>query len=413
MQFDMRRHGPAGSERFNMPGVSAALDTSTAVLILGGKENSLSITRHLGSLGIEVLCSGPSNCWGMYSRFCTQHYPVAGNKRMKSDWFQLLLGPNSKQLHGKIVWPCSDEAIEFVAENHEALSHHYILDEASPEQRLNLLNKQKTLELARDAGIGFPQFWKITSPANVESVKHQIQYPVMMKPLNTAEFHKIFGQKLFIVEQGFDELKYRVEQALAANQPVMIVEMIPGPDSLLSSYYTYINAGGEPLFHFTKRIRRRYPVNRGGATFHSTRWLPETAEAGLKFFLNTGYRGLGNIEFKFDTRDQQLKIIEVNGRFTAAQELALQAKMPIDLLTYCHLTKQPLPAIGKFTEHLNYLYVIRDSLAFIQLWKKGELSLSAWIKSLFAGRWVSPLHKTNDLFPSIMAGIAIVLKAKR
>lgn len=389
------------------------LDTSTPVFILGGKENSLSITRHLGALNIEVFCSGPATCWGMYSRFCAKRYPVPGSGNLKSCWHELLLGPNSHGHHGKIILPCCDEAIEFVAENHEELSVNYIIEEASPDQRLTFLHKQRTLELARDAGVGFPKFWKISSPSGLDGIKDDIQYPVMVKPFNTVLFAKVFGRKLFIVESGFDELLKRVTQAHSANQAVMIVEMIPGPDSQLSSYYTYIDPQGEPLFHFTKRIWRRYPVNRGGATFHSTRWLPETAALGLRFFQQTGFRGLGNIEFKLDTRDGQLKIIEVNARFTAAQELALRAGVPIDLITYCHLTGQLLPKVKKYHNGLNYLYLLRDIMAFRQLRSRGEMTFANWIKSLRSGAIVSPLHKSNDLLPTIMAGVAIVRKVLR
>ncbi len=64
----------------------------------------------------------------------------------------------------------------------------------------------------------------------------------------------------------------------------MICELIPGPDSQLSRYYTYITHDGQALFHFTKRVLRRYPVNEGPASYHMTQWLPDTAELGKRFF---------------------------------------------------------------------------------------------------------------------------------
>ena len=42
-------------------------------------------------------------------------------------------------------------------------------------------------------------------------------------------------------------------------------------------------------------------VNRGGGCYHETKWLPETAELGRRFFTGIGFRGMGNIEFKRDT----------------------------------------------------------------------------------------------------------------
>jgi hypothetical protein len=54
----------------NRAGSTTRLDTSAPVLVLGGKENALSVTRHLGRLGITVRVSGGANSWGMHSRYC-------------------------------------------------------------------------------------------------------------------------------------------------------------------------------------------------------------------------------------------------------------------------------------------------------------------------------------------------------
>ena len=391
--------------------VPSEFDASTPVLVLGGKENSLSVVRNLSKKGISVACSGPSDCWGMNSRFCAARYPVPQRMEPKDYWFQLLLEPNSTQPRGQIILPGSDIALEFIAQHQEALSKIYKLDGGSTEQRRALLDKQTTLEMARDAGVGYPNFWHINSPADLEMIRDEINYPVMVKPRDSARFAREMGQKLFIVEAEFEELYAKVKQAVDAEHAVMVVEMIPGPDSLLSSYYTYMDTKGEPLFHFTKRIVRRYPVNRGNATFHATKWLPETAEAGLKFFRQTGFRGLGNIEFKLDQRDGALKIIEVNARFTAAEELAVKSGMPIDLIVYSHLTGQPNPPVAKYRENLNYLYFWRDLLAYLQLQKRGELSFRGWLMSIISVKSVSPLHMLTDPWPSIMAGVSLAKKA--
>jgi predicted ATP-grasp superfamily ATP-dependent carboligase len=183
--------------------------------------------------------------------------------------------------------------------------------------------------------------------------------------------------------------------------------MIPGPDSLLSSYYTYRTAEGRRLFDFTKSIIRRWPVNRGNACYHKTGWLPDTADAGRRFFEGVGLKGLGNVEFKRDTRDGKLKIIEVNARFTAAQELVRRAGYPIDLMIYCHLTKQPVPAARPVKNELRFWYPVRDFLGFLDLWKRGELSLAGWLASIVTFRHVFPLASISDPWPIMGAGYAL------
>ncbi len=390
-----------------------ALDASVPVLVLGGKENSLAIARHLGRHGITVRVSGPANCWGMYSRYCRERLSVPFGQSHVAYWAGLLLDPQNTSLDGHVIVPCSDEAIEFIADNHDQLSERYVLEEAPPDQRRAMLDKKKTLELARAAGLDTPNFWSIESDGDIERLRGQVSFPVMVKPVHSHKFSKVFGRKLFIVEEGFEELAAKVALACDAGLDVMVMEMIPGPDTLLSSYYTYLDTHGQSLFHFTKRVLRRYPVNRGGGCYHITDWLPETAAAGERFFAHMGFRGLGNIEFKYDERDGRLKVIEVNARFTATQELAVAAGAPLDLIVYCDLTGQVPPRFETFEEDLRFWYPLRDFLSFLELRRMGELTFWGWVKSVATYEQVSPLFDPRDLSPVFGAAWATVQKLLR
>ncbi len=390
-----------------------AIDTSMPVLILGGKENALSLTRSLGRVGIKVSVSGPPDCWGIYSSHCSERYYFPRSTDPKTYWGNLLLGPSPVITERQILLPCSDNAIEFLAENEAELRQRFVLDGGLAEQRLDLLDKRRTLEMAKAAGIATPKSWPVTRGEDFAEKIADMQFPLIVKPHNTFKFARVFGRKFFQVRSGLDELMEKVRLAHQRGFDVSIVELIPGPDDLLSSYYTYIDDDGACLFHFTKRIFRRYPMNCGGATYHATEWLPETAIEGLKFFKNTGFRGLGNIEFKRDLRDNKLKIIEVNARFTAAQELAVRAGMPIDLMVYCQLTGQTIPSVQSFETDLRYWYPVKDFLAFLELRRLGQLSFSGWVRSFDPKRNVSPLFDPGDLKPAFGAAGALFGKAVR
>lgn len=381
-------------------------DVSTPVLLLGGKENALSVTRHLGRLGVRVAVSGPQSCWALWSRYCAEAVPVPKGKKQQEFWGELLLG-NSGRFNGHVVLAMSDDAIEFLNANRSRLTARYILDDADRALQRAFLDKIATLEIARAAGLDTPSFWKVETEEQLAALEGAVTFPVMVKPIQSHSFIKAFKAKLFIVESGMDELKTQVRRAWAKNVGVFVVEMIPGPDSELSSYYTYRTEEGRRLFDFTKSIIRRWPVNRGNACYHKTGWLPETAAAGIRIFEHAGLRGLGNIEFKRDRRDGKLKVIEVNARFTAAQELIRRAGYPIDLLVYCHLTKQPLPEIRPAQHELRLWYPVRDFLGFVELWRRGELSLWGWLRSITAVAPVLPLASLADPLPAYGALTAV------
>jgi len=248
----------------------------------------------------------------------------------------------------------------------------------------------------------------VRNETDLAALRGHVVYPVAVKPVQSHKFAAVFRKKLFLVENGDDTLADKVRQAWKHGIDVFVVEMIPGPDSQLSSYYTYRTAEGENLFHFTKSVIRRWPVNRGNACYHKTGWLPDTAAAGAKFFAAVGLRGLGNIEFKRDPRDGKLKIIEVNARFTAAQELVRRAGVPIDLIVYCHLTGQPVPRVKQSAKDLRYWYPLRDFLGFLELRGRGELSLVGWLKSIATTAHVFPLVSLRDPAPILGASLAIL-----
>lgn len=382
----------------------SALDTSRPVLLLGGGASTLAAVRSLGKAGITVLASGPSGCRAMHSRYCARALPVPPGTSAKAWWRRILIEEPLPEVAGALILVGCDESLEFVEENADALRQSYLVEEFVPELRRAMLDKLETLRLARAAGVPTPNFWAVNKPGDVLRIRDELRFPVMVKPLSSYTFMEEFGCKLFIVEDSIDEVVEKVELCTSRGHEVLVVEMIPGPDNLLSSYYTYRTPGGKLLYDYTKSIIRRWPVNRGGACFHQSEWLPETAEMGRRLFDGVGWQGIGNVEFKRDPRDGQFKIIEVNGRLTAGHPLVTQSGAAIDLAIYCHLTGQPVPTIGTYSQSLRQWDPVRDFMAYRQLRSRGELSFVGWLRSVFAQRLILPFFSFDDPRPGLSEG---------
>jgi predicted ATP-grasp superfamily ATP-dependent carboligase len=121
---------------------------------------------------------------------------------------------------------------------------------------------------------------------------------------------------------------------------------------------------------------------------------------GLRLFEGIGWQGIGNVEFKRDERDGQLKLIEVNGRFTAAQRLITEAGAPIDVAIYCHLTGQHVPRFEPQTlPRLCMWYPLRDTLAYLEMKRSGQITFAEWLGSLRGERKVFPYFDLRDPAP--------------
>jgi predicted ATP-grasp superfamily ATP-dependent carboligase len=381
-----------------------AINTSTAVMLLGGRENALAVTRNLGRRGIKVYISNVPDSWAMGSRFCAEAFPVPKGLTSVGYWKELLLGKSSGRFHGQVIFACNDFALEFLADSRDDLLAHYLLVDSEPRLQRALLDKRETLALARKANVPTPNSWRIRDARDVEGIRDEIRFPVMVKPIHSHKFSRAFRRKLFVIENSFDEIVEKIRLSHEHGMEVMVVEMIPGPDNLLASYNTFIDSAGNGLFHFTKRTIRRFPVNRGSGCYHISEWLPEVAEQGQKFFKGIGFKGIGNVEFKRDLRDGRLKIIESNARFIAPHELFVRSGVPSDLLVYCHLTKQPLPDLdlNNYIQFKRMWYPVRDFCAYRELNGRGQLSFGGWLRSLLHPQ-IFPVLSLSDPKPMVTA----------
>lgn len=367
------------------------------VVIYGGNDNAISLARVLGRQGVPVYTLNRPDADVSHSRF-GQAIELPQETPFEVAAREFLLGEGSRQFEGCVLLAASDEAVEMIAKYREQLSPRFLLDLSEPGAQLQMLDKQATYEAARAYGVPTPKWWSLSSREEVEQKKLEFVYPLIVKPRLSHVFQAKFDSK-FLVVHDIDELREALAVTDRASIEVLLCEMIPGPDSLLSSYYTYIDEHGNPLFDFTKRIIRRTPKNMGLACYHVTDWVPEIVEPAQKLFRAVGLRGLANAEFKLDTRDGVYKLIECNARFTAANGLVADAGIDLGSLVYNRLTGRPLPKLGSFQSGLRLWDPLRDLRACIELRRLGDLSVWGWLQSVFR-RQTFPCFQFTDPGPA-------------
>ncbi len=367
------------------------------VVVLGDAATALSIIRSLGRQGVKVYSIGEATHYVRSSRYCRLiEVPDAGGAR--ESWTKYLLGPQSDHLRGAVLLSACDLAIEIIAEHRQELSKKFLLDLSNPEAQLWMLNKLDTYQQAVAAGVETPRFWPVENRDQILALKDELVYPLIVKPIYSHHFQSRFPIKFFVA-QNFDQLISAYDKTSTAGFKAMLVEMIPGPDSLLCSYYTYLDDRDQPLFDFTKRVIRRYPVNMGSACHHLTDWNPAVRTEALKLFKFVRLRGLANAEFKLDQRDGKLKLIECNARFTAANCLVYESGYDLPLFVYNRLTGRPLPSFGKYRTGMRLWHPVKDYYAFREMNRQGSLSFRQWLLSIMHPM-VLPYFRWDDPVPS-------------
>lgn len=365
------------------------------VVLMDGDANALSAARSLGRRGIRVYILAEPDACVRHSRYgrpivLPDHSPFA------EACARFLLSPDSDYLAGAILLAFSDSAIQLLCRHRDQLLGKYKLDLSDPTAQMTMLNKLGTYRAAVAAGVATPGFWVAESRAEVLALREQLVFPLIVKPLLAHQAKRHFGEKHKHVD-SFPELLEVLDAEHAAGIDVLMMELIPGPDDLLCSYFTYLDEAGQPLFDFTKRVIRRCPPGMGIGCYHITDWVPEIIEPSRKLCRHVGLRGLANVEFKLDPRDGQYKLMECNARFVGSNGLLATAGIDLAGLVYNRLAGLLPPPVGEFKRGLRLWDPALDLLSFLKLRRQGQLTFAQWIASLwhrqtfFYFAWSDPL----------------------
>ena len=373
-----------------------AVRTSVSAIVLGGAANALSVARNLGRHGIDVVALNYPHEAIRFSRYA--RFIALKNGYSPDEWAQFLLSRDSDGLRGSALLACSDEAISIIVDNYSALAKKFLLEEGDPLVRRDLLNKFTICKRAEEAGVPTVGYWHAGSDEKLEQAIERLRFPMIMKPLYGPNAALIRSKALLLSDRGM--LQERLSEAAQLGVDVLLMEYIPGADDRLCSYYTYLDENGNALVHLTKRLKRRYPCGSGDGTYHVTDWIPDAAELGAKFFRHIKLKGLGNIEFKRDARDNKLKIIEVNARFTASDCLIAKSGVNLPLITYNRLAGRSQGAAFDYRKSLTLCRVFQDARAAWELRNRGELRPAEWIADLCRVNQF-PLFDWRDPLPAM------------
>ena len=369
------------------------------------------VARSLARAGIPTIALGHGDDPVRHSRFCDRFVDVGSGSGVQDRWLAWMA---QEALDGAVVLPCSDDALELIARHRARLEElGYRPIEANDEVVLGMLDKERTYALAREVGVPAPRTLLVRPGDGALQAARTIPLPCAIKPRHSHLFQRHFGlaTKAFIAVDE-RELADHLDRMGELGLEMIVTEVIPGPDHAYHSYYTYMDAQGHPLLHFTKQKLRQYPVGFGLATYHMSVRDEETREVGLRFFQGVGLRGVGNVEFKRDDRDGQLKLIECNHRFTAAHALVCRAGIDLALLAYSRAAGRPDPPVDSYRTGVRQWHPVEDLRALRDYRRRGDLTTRAWAASL-AHPQHFPLFSWSDPWPSLRSNARFLARPWR
>ncbi len=218
-----------------------------------------------------------------------------------------------------LLLACGDDYAKLIIKNKPTLQQWFTvpyIDESLMDQ---ILLKENFYKMCEKYGFKYPGTTTVTAE-DYESFIPPFDYPIILKASNSVEYWacKFPGKKKVFIAHDEAE-KTAILKAIYSStyQDTMIVqEFIPGDDSYMRVLNAYVGKDGKvKLMCLGNPILEEHsPEGIGSYAAIVTTYDKELMDQ-VRFFLeDIGYVGFANFDMKYDVRDKQYKLFEINLR---------------------------------------------------------------------------------------------------
>lgn len=217
-----------------------------------------------------------------------------------------------------------DEWMMLVGENEQKFLEISHLVQSSWTELVQLYDKKLLYRIAEKHDIPHPKTIEIESLKDLDKRIDQVHYPCIVKPQLTVNQNEIAEAqiKAYHRTQTFDSKEDAQKWSnmllnAGIDFPVILQEFIPGGANCLYTLTSYSDKDGNLIAGSVGYKLRQFPPTAGRITsgvLHYDEKLKITAE---KFLKTVKFHGVANTEFKYDERDGEYKLMEINARFGA------------------------------------------------------------------------------------------------
>jgi D-aspartate ligase len=234
-----------------------------------------------------------------------------------------------------VAIPSDDEAAVFLAEHRTQLGDWLITPRIAPDLPRRLASKRGLDALCREHGIATPATSFPETPEDIERFAESTQFPVVVK--NVDPFQRLtdpaVGSTTIVLDR---DALLRLAEAIDDPTGFMLQEYLPGDESEDWIFHTYCDESSKALVSFTGVKLRSWPAHAGVTTLARAVRNRKLESIATQFCRDLGYQGIADLDWRFDRRDRQYKLVDFNPRM-GAQFALFSTAIGIDVVRAQHL----------------------------------------------------------------------------
>ena len=319
------------------------------------------------------------------------------------------------RFHGSLLIPVSDQYLISLAKNYDIIERLFVPSFPKYDTIIKLSNKAELYKSIKSYA-PVPRTVIVDDSSTIKKIAKENIYPSIIKPSDSVKGHYLFQQTGIkcVLVQSKEDLLRKYKWILKYDSRPIIQEYIPGPPSNVYSFCAVIDKKRRFRAIFTGRKIRQDPLDFGRATIAESTWTPQIIRHSLKILKKSQYYGIVEIEFKYDYRDNEYKVLEINPRIWTWIGITRACGIDFPWILYSTFMrteiKSEYPSHKSDNRSVRWISMSRD----INLLKKCIKSRNISLKNLCT--WFSPWC-TNEIseaslsFSDILPNVEIFRRA--
>lgn len=310
---------------------------SDPAVVVNAETAGIGIIHSLGPAGVDI--ATVERRWppklGRFSRFVRRR---ATYRPERGETLADRLLRFADEFEGTgVLFPSTDLDLEELIAAREALSRRYHVP-AAPDIGMRIFEKNWQYDLAERTGMPVPR--NVRFAAATAPDVGAFRFPLILKPSSRAAHSgdRVFRLRILETRDELDRCLEEIAREFPGRE-FQVGENIPGEPDQLYTVGAYSNGDGKVLRTYTGRKITQWPYYHGMASVSESVALPaHVVDDARRLLEEARFHGISQVEMKYDPRDDQYKLMEVNGRSWLWVKLAAFSGVNLPLIQYYDLT---------------------------------------------------------------------------
>ena len=325
-----------------------------AAVVFNCHITGLEVVRSLGRRGIPTIAlDRDEKAYGLHSRYTTVAgecpYPLEDEIGFINHLLEIGATLNQKA----VLFPCLDEWVFAVARHRSRLEQFFILPFSDLDIIERILDKNLLYRKCEERGIPIPRTWYV-GDQTPEQIAKEIGFPCIIKPALQREFTNEFGVKVFQANNRDEFLRFCRQ---SEHHPLLVQEIVGAGIDSFYSLGSYLGRDGQAKGVFVGRKLEQYPPDFGTGCLVDSRYVPEIAERGVDILKQFGYHGISEVEFIYDERDRDYKLLDINTRAWKWIGLPIRAGVDLIWLAYSDAINGKVESAGRQIDGMKWVWL--------------------------------------------------------